>query len=289
MHAGYLSKRPPELRLSEEAPAKPRRPPAPSPRSYKKELIENLAERFHHPTTASPLVHTHLYTGGVKQGSREGSEKHYPIRSRPRTRGSDPVIYRSLASAEPPDRPRGREDAGNAGTKQRPGAPVVGTKHPGARAPPLRPGGQMAFLPLPDRPNPHPALFPELPVPPVDAAGPPGPVSHHPLCLSVTIVSLPRLFAPALPLPGAGAPAGGCFCRRFPPVFLVSSSFSPPMPMPMPPTPCTNFSVSHSFAGMVTGLASLRNRVDSARETATLPESIPRFDNLGATGHRRRK
>lgn len=43
---------------------------------------------------------------------------------------------------------------------------------------------------------------------------------------------------------------------------------------------CTNFQVSQSFAGIVTGFASLRNTVDSARETATLPLSMPRFANL---------
>ena len=160
----------------------------------------------------------------------------------------------------------------------------------------------MAFLLLPDRPSPHPALLLEeaaerIPLPPVGA----GPLSHHPLSRSVTIVSA-RLSAPALPLPGvAPASAGGCCScrRRFPPALLAlfrpllplpSSASSPPSPpLPMPPKPCTNFRVSHSFAGMVTGLANLRNTVDSASETATLPESIPRFDNLDVGGSRRDK
>lgn len=210
-----------------------------------------------------------------------------------------PLIYPSRASIEPPRR-RGREDAGNAGTKQRPGA-VVGTKHPGG-PPPLVPGGHMAFLLLPDRPSPHPALLLEeaaerIPLPPVGA----GPLSHHPLSRSVTIVSA-CLSAPVLPLPSvAPASAGGCCScrRRFPPALLAlfrpllllpSSASSPPSPpLPMPPKPCTNFRVSHSFAGMVTGLANLRNTVDSASETATLPESIPRFDNLDVGGSRRDK
>lgn len=82
------------------------------------------------------------------------------------------------------------EDAGTADTRQP--CDAAGTKHPGA-PPPLLPGGHMAFLLLPDRRNPHPALLLEeaedrLPIaaPPFSARA--GPLSHHPLSLSVTIV-----------------------------------------------------------------------------------------------------
>lgn len=161
----------------------------------------------------------------------------------------------------------------------------------------------MAFrLLVPDRLGPHPHPHPaslleeeEARLPPPPPRSPPPfpartePLSHHPLSRSVTIVS-PRLSTPAaLPLPGpASASSGGrCCCRRRrfpPPGFLALLLLPPPSSsspaLPMPPIPCTNFSVSHSFAGMVTGLANLRKTVDSAKETATLPESIPRFDNL---------
>lgn len=279
MHAKYRSNRPRLLRrLRKNPPSLVALPPP--PRANNKKLAENLPESLQGPLQRSGQQSIHIFASAVLSQKARQTAKSATRPGHPKHPEAWPLIYRNPAPAAEPPR-RGR-DAGNAGAKQ-PGA-VVGTKHPGA--PPLLPGGQMAFLLLPDCPHPHPALLleeAEERLPPALIRA--GPLSHHPLSLLVTIVS-PR----ALPLPGAGSAsaAGCCCCRRFPPAAFAAlrPPSPPPAPLPMPPIPCTVFSVSHSFAGMVTGLANLRNTVDSARETATLPESIPRFDNLvgGAAG-----
>lgn len=147
------------------------------------------------------------------------------------------------------------------------------TKQPG---PPPPPGGQIAFLLR------FPAPPPALRVAPLLNGEP----SKTPLAQPHHGSSPP----PSRRLSLSSSSFRHRFLRRRSPSPVTVASPSPLLVLLSSPwtlATWTNFHVSHSFAGIVTGFASFRKNVDSAREIAILPESMPLFMNL--EGRRREK